>query len=118
MSSKKPDWRHSLYQFHHQAVEKYKLRPAEIAVYTAMLSLAKSNGTVTVGHQQLLSMTGIKHVLTMKKARDRLIEVGIIQIAKQGNSVKGCTVYKIKLMSTPNQFRRPNSEDYAEDESS
>ena len=112
MSSKKPDWRHTLYQFHHQAVEKYGLRPPEIAVYTAMLSLAKPNGTATVGHLELQKLTGIKHVQTLKKARDKLIEVGIITITKQGNSIKGCTIYSIRLMGTPTRFSsRPDTEE-------
>ena len=117
MSSKryiKPDWRHTLYQFHHQAVEKYGLRPSEIAVYTAMLSLTKPNGTATVGHIELQKLTGIKHVQTLKKARDKLIESGIITIRKQGNSIKGCTVYDIKLMGTPTRFT--NRPEEGEDE--
>ena len=105
-----PDWRHSLFIFHTKTVEKYQLRPPEIAVFTALFSLVKKNGRVEVGHKQLMAMTGIKHLLTFKKARDRLIEKNILTILKQGNSIKGCTVYKLRLLTTPKRFENPDKD--------
>jgi hypothetical protein len=103
-TDKSPDWRHSLFIFHQKTVAKYKLRPPEIAVFTALLSIVKKDGKVEVGHKQLMAMTGIKHLITFKKARDRLLKEKIVSVLKLGNSVKGCTVYKLRLLTTPERF--------------
>ena len=101
-----PDWRNTLYEFHHVAVPKYKLRSQAIALYTALFSKVKKDGHVSMGNDELMLKSGIASNRTFWKARDRLIEVGIIEIVKIGNVQKECTLYKIKLRGRPNCVRQ------------
>ena len=99
------DWRNTLYQFHLKAVPKYKLKPQEIAVYTAMFSSTKKTGFIQIGNAELMKKSGIVNNVAFRKSRDKLIECGIISIVKKGNIKKVCTTYKLKLLGRPKKNR-------------
>ena len=97
-----PDWRNTLYQFHEVAVEKYKLKPREIAIFTTLFSKVKSNGQYQMGNVELMKKCGISNKESFQTSRDKLVSAGIIEIVKKGNMYGECTVYKIKLLGPPN----------------
>ena len=103
LSNDPPDWRNTLYQFHDKAVEKYKLKPQEIAIFTTLFSMVKKDGLIQMGNQEVMRKSGISNKTAFKKSRDRLVEAGIITIVKKGTIFNECTLYRIKLMGKPNQ---------------
>lgn len=98
-----PDWRNTLYQFHNKAVEKYKLKPREIAIYTTLFSKVKRNGKIQMGNAELMRKSGISNKESFKKSRDKLRKARIIKIIKKGNVYSKCTVYRITLMGPPSK---------------
>ena len=103
-----PDWRNTLYQFHDAAVPKYELRSQEIAMYSALLSKVKNTGLIKMGNAELMEKSGIANKTAFWRARNRLVEAGIIEIVKLGNVFKECTLYKIKLVGRPKHIKRNN----------
>ena len=100
MNTKQPDWRNTLYQFHNIAVEKHKLKPQEIAVFTALFSKVKK-GHVCISNSELMKKCGISNRKAFRKSRDRLVEAKIITIVKKGSVYTEPTQYRLKMMGKP-----------------
>lgn len=96
-----PDWRNTLYQFHTVAVPKFALTSQEIAVFTSLLSAVKSNGRTQRSNADLMQASGIGNERTFIKARNRLVEVGILSVVERGVAKRKNTTYKVKLIGAP-----------------
>lgn len=101
------DWRNTQYQFHAAAVPKYGFRPFEIAIFNALFSaLNKENvtdgfGTIQMSNVTLMERAGLTNRESFRKARDRLIEAGVIRILKKGIAREQNTTYQVKLLGSP-----------------
>ena len=99
--SKGPDWRNTIHKFVTVAVVEHKLKPHDIAVYLALYADVKRNGTISIGCRELMKRSGISDYRSFKKARDKLTQLDIISIVKNGSCSKENTTYKVKLLGKP-----------------
>ncbi|MCL2623451.1 MAG: hypothetical protein FWD31_07275 [Planctomycetaceae bacterium] len=104
-----PDWRNTLYQFFDKGVGKYSLRRQEITLYMVLLSKVSRDGLIKIGNAELMRKSAIGDKSTFKKARDRLVEIGMIEIADKGKPNREFTNYRVKLLGKPKNLKRKHT---------
>lgn len=80
---------------------KFNLSTQEIAIFTSLLSKVKANGRTQRSNADLMKASGIGNERTFIKARNRLVEVGILTVIEKGVAKRKNTTYKVKLIGKP-----------------
>lgn len=86
--------------FQDKLIRLHKLKSVDIAVWHAMFRHANNGGIVKLSKSRMLEESGIGNKRTLNRALEKLMEIKLIGIVRQGGTdkTKGsfCTVWWIK----------------------
>ena len=83
--------------FHDQVINKYGLKPIDIAIWHALFRHADIWGIIKLSNSRICSESGITNKRTLKRSLEKMVELKLIGMVQKGGSGnenrRQCTVW-------------------------